>query len=566
MSSLDPANVALADTLTGLPSSQRPASRLARAFGDSVGRLHTRMGGEPAAQAALAAWAQRVWQAADDGHVCVEVESADERASLAASPVVAGGASSSVLVLDRDCLYLRRLLRAERGLADAVAAMDEESPAADEPAIDATLSSLFPNVPHADAQRQAVRTALTRRLTLVSGGPGTGKTTTLARLLVAFVRLRPDARVCFAAPTGKAAARLAQSLAAQMPGLDPGAEVAARLPGAGLTVHRLLGLRGDSPGDLARTTPLPWDLVIVDEASMLDVELAAALAGAIPRHGRLVLAGDADQLASVEAGAVFAGLCASGLGAMVRLERNYRQQDAAGIVALAAAIRDRSPQDAIVERLGTLAVHPASVARVVDEALAAYEEALSAIERRESAAGVLAAFERYRVLCALREGERGTVELNRAIGARIRRRMGAPAQASWYPGRLVMVTRNLPDRGLVNGDVGVCLEPARVVFASADGVRDIPVLSAPACEDAFAITVHKAQGSEFDAIAFVPAPPGHPLNTRELAYTAITRARTGVRVWGEAGAIAAAAHRRSARDGRLRERILSAARAAPPAG
>ena len=179
---------------------------------------------------------------------------------------------------------------------------------------------------------------------------------------------------------------------------------------------------------------------------------------------------------------------------------------------------------------------------------------------------MLAAFERYRVLCALREGERGTVELNRAIGARIRRRMGAPAQASWYPGRLVMVTRNLPDRGLVNGDVGVCLEPARVVFASADGVRDIPVLSAPACEDAFAITVHKAQGSEFDAIAFVPAPPGHPLNTRELAYTAITRARTGVRVWGEAGAIAAAAHRRSARDGRLRERILSAARAAPPAG
>jgi exodeoxyribonuclease V alpha subunit len=105
-----------------------------------------------------------------------------------------------------------------------------------------------------------------------------------------------------------------------------------------------------------------------------------------------------------------------------------------------------------------------------------------------------------------------------------------------------------------------------VVFASADGVRDIPVLSAPACEDAFAITVHKAQGSEFDAIAFVPAPAGHPLNTRELAYTAITRARTGVRVWGEAGAIAAAAHRRSARDGRLRERILSAARAAPPAG
>ena len=563
------------------PAPARALSRLARAFGDAIGRLHARTGGQADSRAALAAWGARVWQAADEGHVCVEVDGAAERAALAASPVVAGAAQidrvdcatpdpgdarAPVLVLDRDCLYLRRLYRAERRLADAVAALDRQDPAADAGSIDAVLAPLFPDAQAGDAQREAARTALTRRLTLVSGGPGTGKTTTLARLLVAFAGLRPEARVCFAAPTGKAAARLAQSLAAQLPGLDPDGRAAARLPNAGITVHRMLGLRADAPGDVERRDALPWELVIVDEASMLDVELASALAVSMPVGARLVLAGDADQLASVEAGAVFAELCASALGATVRLERNYRQRDAARIVALAAAIRDRVAEEEIVRLIEPLAARAGDGAGVIDEALAGYEEALAAIERGESADRVLAACERYRVLCALREGESGTVALNRAIGARVRRRMNAPAQAPWYPGRLVMVTRNLPDLGLVNGDIGVCLSAGRVSFVSAAGVREIPVLSMPACEDAFAITVHKAQGSEFGAISFVPAPTGHPLNTRELVYTAITRARAGVRIWGDAKAIAAAAHRPSARDGRLRERILSATRAAPPAG
>ena len=547
--------------------SEAALSRVALAFGDAVAGLHARGGGDPRARDTVGRWAGLAWHASDEGHVCVRVDDPRELAALAASPAIARAARTeragspvgrSALVVDAGWVYLPRLHRAEILLAARVAALDRDEPVADQETIRACLDPLFPDAADGDAQRDAVRAALRRRLALVSGGPGTGKTTTLARLLVAYASLRPDARVCFAAPTGKAAARLAQSLGEQLPRLDPQGRVTGSLPAAGMTVHRLLGLGGEGAGARAAAVALPWDLVIVDEASMLDLELAAALAAAIPEHGRLVLAGDMDQLASVEAGAVFAELCASGLGAAVRLERNYRQRDAAAIVELATAVRDRAGAQRIAQALGPhvrTAEHPGTIA---DAAAAGYAAALDALAAGRPAAQVLVEFDRFRVLTALREGEWGSQGLNRAIAARVRRRLHAPAQAQWYPGRLVMVTRNQPDSGLVNGDVGLCTDAASVCFSGPQGVREIPVLAMPPCDDAFAVTVHKSQGSEFDAVDFVPAPPGHPLNTRELVYTAITRARRTLRVWGDAQALAAAAGVGVARDGRLRERIVDA--------
>jgi len=541
----------------------------------------------------LAQWAQRIWKASADGHACVAVDDPRQRERLAASPVVAGGEAAgeaAPLVLDGDALYLQRLWRAESVLAGLLVALDAPAPLADAAAREQVLDEVAP-VERVDAlQRAAIAAALSRRLAIVTGGPGTGKTTTMARLLVAFSRLAPAARIAIAAPTGKAAARLSQALAAQLAVLDPDGELAARLPATGLTVHRLLGLRGEGsrPADDAGR----FDLVIVDEASMLDLELARGLVESIPAGGRLVLAGDRDQLASVEAGAVFAEACASRLDGVVRLQRNYRQADAPALTALAAWLRDRClassgadapPFDPLA---GVECRAPAGAGPIAMQAVAAWEPALAALTAGEPAAVVIAAFERHRVLCAMRDGPTGVLALNDAIAARIRRRVGARPAALWYPGRIVIVTRNRPELGLSNGDVGVCLpDPAAppgvpaaarasagasagasmssehaslsVAFGSGGELRWMPARQMPAHDDAFAITVHKSQGSEFQSVALVPAPRGHRLNTRELLYTGATRASSRLTVWAEAGALDDGARQRTERHGRLADRIAA---------
>jgi len=556
-----------------------PGGPLAQAFANAVMRLHRAAPGREAAfggqgedgfdggsedLALLELWARRAWLASAEGHAFVPVPDAQERERLAGSPAVVRpgtpGAPAAPLVIDGDALYLHRLWRAESVLADRLVALDAAAPLADERRVEAGLDAVAPEGRVDPLQREAVRTALSRRLAIVTGGPGTGKTTTMARLLVAFLRLSPGARVAIAAPTGKAAARLAQSLASQLAWLDPDGSLAGRLPVAGMTVHRLLGLRGDDSGPAPGA--MRHDLLIVDEASMLDLELARALVASIPEDGRLVLAGDRDQLASVEAGAVFAEACSSPLGAVVRLQRNYRQSAAPGLAAFAAWLRDRwqSPDVAMpagADGVAILGRAPASA--IADRALAAWSPALAALADGKLPGQVAAAFDEHRVLCALREGPCGAAAINAAIAARIRRRVGAPAGAIWYTGRIVIVTRNRPELGLYNGDVGICLPDASgslaVAFDAGGALRWQPVRQMPAHDDAFAITVHKSQGSEFDTVALVAAPAGHASNTRELLYTGATRARSGLVVWADADALEDGATRRTERHGRLADRI-----------
>ncbi len=495
----------------------------------------------------------------------------------------------SPLVLDQGRLAWRRAWADEQRAAArlvARASMRQPLPAAAE----AGLDWLFPPEPGGDGlQREAVARALQGRLLVLTGGPGTGKTWTAARLLVLQQALHATSEptkplaVALAAPTGKAAARLKQSLsqalatlpppttavAAALPGLDAARAAAAAAPAR--TLHAWLGTR---PGTRrfvhGPERLLPLDLVVVDEASMLHTELLAALLDALPATASLVLLGDRDQLASVEAGAVMAEL-GRGTGALagrtVALSAGRRFDGA--IARLAAAVNAgdvqavktqwAEPDEAVVMRSEA---RPAALAALVQDSdgSGGYGGFVSALAQpgpaEQRAARVLAAFETFRVLCALREGPQGVAGLN----AQIEQTLGlAPTEpGGWYDGRPVMVTRNDAALGVFNGDVGVALRgedggPLRVWFASGSGdgngaaLRSVAAARLPTVETAFAMTVHKSQGSEFRHVALVLPAEDSPVLTREWLYTGITRARERLTLWCPAPTVLAAAVARRTR-------------------
>ncbi|MDQ6684230.1 MAG: exodeoxyribonuclease V subunit alpha, partial [Pseudomonadota bacterium] len=446
---------------------------------------------------------------------------------------------------------------------------------------------------------------------VVSGGPGTGKTTLLVALLACLAAGTPGLRVALVAPTGKAAARMAEAVQSGM------ARLPASVPRPPLaeasTIHRLLGVTGRAGvfrHDAAR--PLPIDALIVDEASMLDLALATRLLEAVPAAARIVLLGDQHQLAAVEAGAVFAELSADPTlseparralaeltattsariataaavepsplrDSVVWLERNYRFAAGSAIGRLATAInaRDAAASVTVLRAPGDDSVawleSPSSSfdAPTLQCALAGYAELFAAVQHRGAVdpAAALAAFARFRVLAALREGPRGVEAINRLLARHGRAAAGGsdvePVSdddpATWFPGRPVLVLRNDELLGLFNGDVGLCLPDERgaptVFFAApGGGLRGIAPLRLPVHETAYAMTVHKAQGSEFDAALVVL--PGRPSRvvTRELLYTAVTRARQRVVVSASetmlSNAVVTSTHRASGLLDRLRE-------------
>lgn len=543
-------------------------------------RRHLAGRGDPRDLPCLMAWATRLWEAVDQGDLCVALPSPSP---LPASPVIGSGhdGRATVLVQDLDHLYLHRLWFAEYTVARRVLALAREAPLASAAEIDTALRHAGIEPDPADAQQRVLRTALTRALTVVSGGPGTGKTHTLARLLGLLAHLAPSLRIAVVAPTGKAAARLGEALRRQM------ASASDRQSGDGrtlaapptMTLHRLLGARGPGAGfDTDAQQRLPYDLVIVDEASMVDVELARRLLQSIDDAARLVLAGDRDQLSSVEPGSVFADLIAAQArpvrDGVVLLERNYRQADAPGLSALSADIRDRRPLSrsfAGVEMRPLPELEPAITARVADHAAAQYLRLLDPRlltpsqgdlfdEGRDAQAAELhRALARFRLLTALRNGPRGAVALAAAIDQRLRSALGVASQVVWYPGRAVMVTRNSAALGVANGDIGICLAMAggqlAVAFEGDRAIRWIAVAQMPASEDAWAMTVHKSQGSEFEFVALVLAPDAHPLNTRELVYTGVTRARARLQLWGSRAELTAGIGRQVVRRSCLARRL-----------
>ena len=572
--------------------------------------------------------------------------------ALGTSPMVAGPGDEErrPLVLDGEGrLYLERLWTAQRtvaaGLLERADGADSEpgtAPGEDvrgaqggdrsgavpelmSGRLDAALDRLFPGTTNDDRVRAAARTAACRRLCVVSGGPGTGKTTIAAAIVALLIELRlaaPD-RIALVAPTGKAAARLQEAvrgrhraLVSAMPALE-GYEARAT------TVHRWL-----FSGVPDRH---PVDALVLDEGSMVDLSLMVKVLGALPGDARLVVLGDASQLASVQPGAVFADVCRAGTGAeevagdvstgtetgtragpggrsdersagtatravpggvagrtetgdaaapvssplapcVVELVHNWRFDEAGGIGRLAAAVV-RGDASAAVAALRNRTDDATELRPLTDpdrfERLATmfadrrFAPALESAQAAGEPDDVAMSLSSFRVLCAYRVGAYGAERFNRLVERRLQARGLAPAHEPFYAGRPILVTRNDPRTGLSNGDTGIVLRDAddriRVWFPELVDAQGRPRLVAPARlpphESFFAVTVHRAQGSEYDEVAVMMGPAESRVATRELLYTAITRARRRVVVYGTEESFAGAVGRGTERASGLWEAL-----------
>ena len=528
------------------------------------------------------------WSAAQ-----AQILPADLSAAAASLPWRVGEGSPLVLAGDTPSqrLYLRRAYQAEQDVMHALRARLAQ-PLLETSAWVVHLDALFPSdaQKHGQIDWQKVACALAVRssLTLITGGPGTGKTTTVVRLLalltaqsrLAQTPLQKPLRICLAAPTGKAASRLGESIQSAIAHLPPALQMDP--PAAPETLHRLLQFTPDAP--LRDVPELACDVVVVDEASMIDLEMMARLLAAVPLSARLILLGDKDQLASVEAGAVMAQLCeGADLGGytantldwiqahtgqdvrqyassskspgsslaqhtvMLRHSRRFAadsgigqwaQEVNAGDTRAVNMLLSKCPsaqtdQDPLfppdVDLLSVQRMPHTDVAVTVKQGWSHWLEMLRPLRMPQAmcsdaqALQLIESFADFQVLCALRSGPWGVENLNLCIS----RWLGWGAEL-WYSGRPVMVTRNDPNLKLMNGDVGLCLPTAnglRVAFVQAGHIRWVLPTRLDAVETVWAMTVHKSQGSEFSHVMLVVPDMPSPVLTRELMYTGITRAK-----------------------------------------
>lgn len=678
------------DDLAVESRSDPAAERLAEGFAQHVERWARRLGCDEKHLPVLRLAARETSLATSNGNVCITLadlaatpsstagftpspsgggqgwgpraQSVEEwRKSLLSSTLVGTPDSPRAcpLILDPDDrLYLHRYFDYERRLARRLMQAATAPPRPTSSAARDLLQTLFPpsTASEVDWQKIAAAMALRNGLTVISGGPGTGKTTTVVNLLACLITQDPHSRIALAAPTGKAAARMTEAIrqrAAHLP-----EALREKLPTESFTIHRLL----DANPGLGKYThhagnPLPIDALIVDEASMLDLALATRLLEAVPASARIILLGDKDQLSAVESGAVFAELCADptlseacrrDVAALcgyaperivspaavqpsalrdgaVWLTKNYRFGAESGIGRLAMYINDGKAEDAIAWLRGASSAAssaPLSSAASVPKGLkrgkgAKHKEASLPLfpelvevkppvpdsntsvqwlqpgpKGASPIAAVIAghdpyfkavlsdphdvdaitrAFSGFRALCAVRQGPSGVTAINDQLARHARLALAAAAEgpgtdsrSPWYVGRPVMVLRNDYVHKLFNGDIGILLPGANgelaVFFPDGEsGYRRVPTVRMPEHETAFAMTVHKAQGSEFDAVLLLLPQQRTLVATRELLYTGVTRAKSRAVLSGSADVLAGAVALRSTSHSGLRSRLNDAA-------
>jgi exodeoxyribonuclease V alpha subunit len=565
--------------------------------------LMTRISGQESPGLFLAA--ALVSCATSQGHVCLDLSSLHEipilsgepaaepilfpslpqwREILASSSVVGRPGDYTPLIFDdRTRLYLYRYWEYEKTLANTLtqrAALKVEE--IDVPVLQEGISRLFPKdtVNGTDWQKVAAFVSVMKRFCVISGGPGTGKSTLIAKILALILEQKinyGEIRVALAAPTGKAAARLQEAVHKAKEDLAVDEHIKAAIVPDASTIHRLLGTIKGSPYFRHNAeNPLPFQLTVIDEASMVDLALMSKLVRAIPADARLILLGDRDQLASVEAGAVLADICDTGpinsfsksfgkglskitgenidisqdttgsplQDCVVQLRKSYRFGSQSGIGKVSMAVNEGDGELALDQMKDgtyhdiawkTLPQADRLYSKLSDSVLRGYKPYLTTSNPFE----VFQLFEQFRIMCTLRKGPYGVLAVNHMVEQILYDKKLINLDRPWYRGRPVLITRNDYDMGLFNGDIGIILlDPEsnwelRALFVSSDRtLRKILPFRLPEHETAYAMTVHKSQGSEFENALLLLPDRTSPVMTRELIYTGITRAKKSVEVWG----------------------------------
>jgi exodeoxyribonuclease V alpha subunit len=506
-------------------------------------------------------------EAVSQGHVCLNLsqmntlfhnvkhllpdEFSQWQTRLKQSNVVGSRGEYRPLIMDDNgLLYLYRYWHDEQNVASAIKLRSADIALTNQQQLKQMLADWPTTIEGLDWQKVAVLMALSHQFCVISGGPGTGKTTIVLRLLQCLYQQRADYRIALAAPTGKAAARLQHVISDK-----ENETIQAK------TLHRLLGISPhNEQGRYNAERPLPFDVIIVDEASMIDISLMAKLLQALSPTAQLVLLGDSQQLASVESGAVLANLCqetvsfntgfvdmvadlsaidlsdyannsqATTLNSVVKLQHSYRFDEASLIGRLAYAIQAGNAAD-VMKELAEAGKQTWLQEEDNARLIAGYQPYFKAIMQAESPLACIQSFDVYRVLCAIKQGPQSVASVNAVIERHIAK-LGWRSQHDFYHGRPIMITQNDYRQQLFNGDTGLILKDEtgqlRACFLIDNELRWVDLIRLPAHETAFAMTVHKSQGSEFDHVCVVLPQEDTAILNRELLYTAITRAKQQV--------------------------------------